>query len=441
MASSLESLWASVEAVPPVQTDILTKSSVGSYDLLRSLGEGEFAKVQSCRKTGDSRATVLAVKHISKSRLICSTNIKRTLRRVRRVGVEIRAMQVIDSPYVCKLFDVYHSPNYVHLVMENGGSDLYELIGDKSGMDSMSARTIALCLARALHASQSVGVVHRDLKPENVLCRMRRAAPGEACGDAGMIVEAVKLCDFGLCAIAPVVESPSSRHKAREGGGGVTTPPTSAGNAKKLSPSTVLVAPDGAEKGVARSWLLTDFSGSPGFVAPEIVTDDEYDGSKIDAFSLGCVLLELVLGHGSFDSIWMVPYSNESMSDRAAFRNNLNLALGQLRLLPEMASTPGGDDRRAAALAAADKAAASSGAPPGSDMSAMFACLGVGAQTASSDESPGSFRIPIGAGGETNELRSLVFGLLEIDPDKRLTLKGACGHPWFAPAAAFIDKA
>jgi hypothetical protein len=27
--------------------------------------------------------------------------------------------------YVCKLFDVYHSPNYVHLVMENGGSDLY----------------------------------------------------------------------------------------------------------------------------------------------------------------------------------------------------------------------------------------------------------------------------------------------------------------------------
>jgi hypothetical protein len=41
------------------------------------------------------------------------------------------------------------------------------------------------------------------------------------------------------------------------------------------------------------------------------VTDDEYDGSKIDAFSLGCVLLELVLGHGSFDSIWMVPYSNE----------------------------------------------------------------------------------------------------------------------------------
>ena len=142
----------------------------------------------------------------------------------------------------------------------------YELIGDKSGMDSMSARTIALCLARALHAAQSVGVVHRDLKPENVLCRMRRAAPGEACGDAGMIVEAVKLCDFGLCAIAPVVESPSSRHKAREGGGGVTTPPTSAGNAKKLSPSTVLVAPDGAEKGVARSWLLTDFSGSPGCV-------------------------------------------------------------------------------------------------------------------------------------------------------------------------------
>jgi hypothetical protein len=38
-----------------------------------------------------------AVKHISKARLICTSNIKRTLRRMRRVGTEIEAMRALKS--------------------------------------------------------------------------------------------------------------------------------------------------------------------------------------------------------------------------------------------------------------------------------------------------------------------------------------------------------
>ena len=66
---------------------------------------------------------VLAAKHIAKSRLISTSNVKRTVRRVKRVGTEIEAMRLVDNEFVCKLLDVIHTPDYVHLIMEKGGCD------------------------------------------------------------------------------------------------------------------------------------------------------------------------------------------------------------------------------------------------------------------------------------------------------------------------------
>ena len=91
MAASLDSMWEGVDAVPPVQRDVLSKTRLTDWDLMRGLGEGEFAKVQACRRRGET--VVRACKHISKQRLICQSNVKRTLRRVRRVGTEIEAMR------------------------------------------------------------------------------------------------------------------------------------------------------------------------------------------------------------------------------------------------------------------------------------------------------------------------------------------------------------
>ena len=53
-----------------------------------------------------------------------AVNVKRTVRRVKRVGTEIEAMRLIDDQFVCKLLDVIHTPDYVHLIMEKGGCDL-----------------------------------------------------------------------------------------------------------------------------------------------------------------------------------------------------------------------------------------------------------------------------------------------------------------------------
>ena len=44
---------------------------------------------------------------------------------------------------------------------------------------------------------------------------------------------------------------------------------------------------------------MLDFCGSPGFFAPEIVIDKEqgYKGMNVDVWGVGCILLELRIGH------------------------------------------------------------------------------------------------------------------------------------------------
>ena len=92
-ASVTDTMWEGVAAVPAMRSDALSKTHCGDWKLGRKLGAGEFAQVQGCQRRGDP--TIYACKHIDKSKLVCTSNIKRTLRRVQRVGTEISAMRAL----------------------------------------------------------------------------------------------------------------------------------------------------------------------------------------------------------------------------------------------------------------------------------------------------------------------------------------------------------
>ena len=64
---------------------------------------------------------------------------------------------------------------------------------------------------------------------------------------------------------------------------------------------------------------LTDFCGSPGFFAPEMITAKSYNGFKCDIWSLGCILMELVVGHENFATLWMSVYDVNVLSDAEVF--------------------------------------------------------------------------------------------------------------------------
>jgi serine/threonine protein kinase len=75
---------------------------------------------------------------------------------------------------------------------------------------------------------------------------------------------------------------------------------------------------------------LTDFCGSPGFFAPEMITKGSYYGDKADIWSLGCILLELILGHENFCDAWMTAYDYEVLQDKAKFTENITFSVERL---------------------------------------------------------------------------------------------------------------
>lgn len=55
------------------------------------------------------------------------------------------------------------------------------------------------------------------------------------------------------------------------------------------------------------------------FFAPEMITAKTYNGFKADVWSLGCILLELVVGHENFAQLWMSVYDVNVLSDADVF--------------------------------------------------------------------------------------------------------------------------
>ena len=182
------------------------------------------------------------------------SSVVKSIRNIGRVNREVKAMRAANHAGICRLFDVMQTPSHIYLVLEKGDRDLYALIDDYPGgcpetVVKSATRVLVLALR---HCHTTMRIAHRDIKPENVL----------VCGDphtwhqnpdAGI----VKLCDFGLCADIP-------------------------------------------EDG----WLLSDFVGSPGFFAPELLQRPAYDGARADLFSLGAVIVELIFGHDFFGAVW-----------------------------------------------------------------------------------------------------------------------------------------
>lgn len=75
---------------------------------------------------------------------------------------------------------------------------------------------------------------------------------------------------------------------------------------------------------------LSDFCGSPGFFAPEMIIEGIYYGDKADVWSTGCILLELILGHERFCDAWMSAYDYDVLQDKAKFTAAITATVDKL---------------------------------------------------------------------------------------------------------------
>jgi serine/threonine protein kinase len=133
--------------------------------------------------------------------------------------LEIDILRELDHPNVIKLYCVYESQKYIHLLMPYlEGGELFDRIRRKGLYNEKDASVVMHKFVDALAYMHSKSVVHRDLKPENLIL-----ASKEDCTD-------LRIADFGLATYMDAAWSP-----------------------------------------------LFQRCGSPGYVAPELLADKGYD--------------------------------------------------------------------------------------------------------------------------------------------------------------------
>jgi calcium/calmodulin-dependent protein kinase I len=152
---------------------------------------------------------------------------------------EIKIMRRLDHPHILKLYDVFESEEEVYLVMELvEGNELFDNIVERGRYTEKESANIIRQVASAVEYIHANGIAHRDLKPENILSSV---IDGK---------EVVKIADFGF------------------------------------------------SKNFGEEKLMTS-CGSPGYVAPEVLTSEVYD-SSVDMWSIGVILYILLCGYPPF---------------------------------------------------------------------------------------------------------------------------------------------
>lgn len=149
-------------------------------------------------------------------------------------------MKSLKHPYIIQLYDVYETDDKLCLIMELvTGGELFDRIVDRGPYTERDASLLMNNLFHAIKYMHDKGIAHRDLKPENIL--YESAAPGAP----------AKISDFGL--------------------------------SKVVDPRK----------------MMQTCCGTPGYVAPEVLTYSGY-GPEVDMWSLGVLLYVLLCGFPPF---------------------------------------------------------------------------------------------------------------------------------------------
>ena len=151
---------------------------MGSYRLLRVLGEGGVGTVYEAEHVRLGRKVALKLLH--------PDVLTREL--VLRFFNEARAVNSIRHPHIIDVEDFVTTPTGEHyMVMELlVGEDLRSVISRDRKLDPDRVAAIGSDIASALAAVHEVGIIHRDLKPDNVFLIKRDGR------------EHAKLLDFGI---------------------------------------------------------------------------------------------------------------------------------------------------------------------------------------------------------------------------------------------------
>lgn len=158
---------------------------------------------------------------------------------------EVNLLLSLRHPSVVKLYETFETSRHIMLVMELcAGGDLLNFVRKRKKLDEMTAKVIFKQVIEGIAYVHSRKVLHRDIKLDNILL--------DGKGN-------VKIADFGV------------------------------------------------SKQVKNGETMYEQSGTPAYIAPEIIRDQGYTGFKADLWSAGVVLFAMLYG--------TVPFKANNMKD------------------------------------------------------------------------------------------------------------------------------
>jgi eukaryotic-like serine/threonine-protein kinase len=221
---------------------------LGNYELVELLGHGGMGEVWRARHQLLARDA--AIKLVRPEVLGAHTQADARVVQ-RRFEREAKATASLSSPHTIQVFDfgMTHDGAFYYVMELLAGRDLESLVREFGPVPADRAIFLLRQVCHSLADAHARGMVHRDIKPANIyVCRM------------GLEYDFVKVLDFGLV-------------KMRERAGGDT-----------------LVTLDHTT------------TGTPAYMAPEIIVGDAEVDRRADVYALGCVAYFLLTGQLVFEA-------------------------------------------------------------------------------------------------------------------------------------------
>ena len=136
------------------------KDTLGSYKLLKKLGEGAFATVFSASHVQSGE--IYAIKVMSKKKLENDDRLSKALIN------EIDITRQYNHPGICRLFEHFSTDTRICLVIEYcSGGDLKKFVKNRGGkLTEKLVRNFSIQLADGLSFLHRNNVIHRDIKSQ-----------------------------------------------------------------------------------------------------------------------------------------------------------------------------------------------------------------------------------------------------------------------------------
>uniref|UniRef100_A0A669EC63 non-specific serine/threonine protein kinase n=1 Tax=Oreochromis niloticus TaxID=8128 RepID=A0A669EC63_ORENI len=133
---------------------------VGFYEIIRTLGKGNFAVVKLARHKVTK--TQVAIKIIDKTRLNPS-NLEKIYR-------EVQIMKLLNHPHIIKLYQVMETKDMLYIVTEYAkNGEMFDHLTSNGRLSEDEARKKFWQILAAVDYCHRHHIVHRDLKTENLL--------------------------------------------------------------------------------------------------------------------------------------------------------------------------------------------------------------------------------------------------------------------------------